>query len=93
MAESALVSRRWSKPPFIKDPRLRWGIGLGVAVYLALALGTMEIDWGRVAEGLPRGVKFIAAFFPPEVRRATWRPARSTSFAAAFWRSAVPSRR
>jgi phosphonate transport system permease protein len=66
MAESALVSRRWSKPPFIKDPRLRWGIGLGVAVYLALAFGTMEINWGRVAEGLPRGVKFIAAFFPPD---------------------------
>ena len=66
MAESALASRRWNKPPFIKDPRLRWGIGLGVAVYLALAFGTMEINWGRVAEGLPRGVKFIAAFFPPD---------------------------
>jgi ABC-type phosphate/phosphonate transport system permease subunit len=66
MAESALVSRRWSKPPFIKDPRLRWGIGLGVAIYLALAFGTLEINWGRVAEGLPRGVKFIAAFFPPD---------------------------
>ena len=35
MAESPLVSRRWSKPPFIKDPRLRWALGLGLALLVA----------------------------------------------------------
>ena len=58
--------RRWTKPPFIQNPRLRWGLGLGVAVYLALAFGTLEVDWGRVLEGVPRGRKFVAAFFPPD---------------------------
>jgi len=66
MTEAALPSRRWKKPPFIKDARLRWAIGLGAAVYLALAFGTMDVNWLRVAEGLPRGIKFIAAFFPPD---------------------------
>jgi phosphonate transport system permease protein len=66
MTESALGSRRWKKPPFIKDPRLRWALGLGFALYLAFAFGTMEVNWGRVAEGLPRGVKFLSAFFPPD---------------------------
>lgn len=56
----------WKKPPFIANRTLRWGLWLATAVYLALALGTMEVDWGRVADGLPRGKKFVAAFFPPD---------------------------
>ncbi|WP_193367656.1 phosphonate ABC transporter, permease protein PhnE [Pelagibius marinus] len=58
--------RRWKKPPLITSPLLRWSLGLGIAVYLALALGTTEIDWGRVAEGIPRGLRFITGFFPPD---------------------------
>ena len=66
MAEISLPSRRWKKPPFIKNARLRWALGIGAAVYLALAFGTMEVNWSRVAEGLPRGINFVAAFFPPD---------------------------
>ena len=39
---------------------------LGAGIYLALALGTTEVNWARVFDGLPRGQKFIAAFFPPD---------------------------
>ena len=67
MAESAAVSRRqWRRPPFIKNPRVRWFIWIGSAIYLALALGTMEVNWARVLEGVPRGHRFIASFFPPD---------------------------
>lgn len=59
-------ARRWKKPPLIERAWLRWTLGVGIALYLAVALGTMEINWGRVMEGLPRGQKFIAAFFPPD---------------------------
>lgn len=55
----------WRKPPFIKSPLLRWSITIGVAIYLALAFGTMDVNWARAAEGLPRGQRFLAAFFPP----------------------------
>jgi len=55
----------WKKPPFIKSPLLRWSIIIGSAIYLALAFGTMDVDWERAAEGLPRGQRFLAAFFPP----------------------------
>jgi len=41
-------------------------IGVGIAIYLALALGTTEVNWARVLEGLPRGARFLAAFFPPD---------------------------
>ena len=58
--------RHWKRPPIIESPLLRWGLIVGVAIYLALAFGTMEINWSRVAEGATRGKKFIASFFPPD---------------------------
>ncbi len=67
MAETAAVAHRyWRRPPFIKNPRLRWLLWVAGAVYLALALGTMEVNWNRVFEGIPRGHRFIASFFPPD---------------------------
>lgn len=58
--------RTWKRPPFIQNPLLRRGLWFGLAIYLALAFGTMEVDWGRVAEGVTRGQRFLAAFFPPD---------------------------
>lgn len=58
--------RVWKRPPLISDARLRWGLWIGVAVYLAASFGTLEVNWVRAWEGLPRGRQFIAAFFPPD---------------------------
>ena len=67
MADISLAGgRRWKKPPFIKSPMLRWVLGVGIAIYLALAFGTTEVDWSRVAEGIPRGFRFVSGFFPPD---------------------------
>ncbi|TFH49916.1 MAG: phosphonate ABC transporter, permease protein PhnE [Lysobacterales bacterium] len=67
MAQSAAVAHRhWRRPPFIKNPRLRWCLWIGAAIYLALALGTMDVNWSRAFDGLPRGQRFIASFFPPD---------------------------
>jgi phosphonate transport system permease protein len=60
------ASRSWTKPPLIKRAWLRWSLGLCGVVYLALALGSMDVNWTRVWEGLPRGARFFAAFFPPD---------------------------
>ena len=66
MALAQTVSRRWERPARIKDVRLRWALWLAVGLYLALAFGTLEINWVRVYEGIPRGQKFVLAFFPPD---------------------------
>jgi phosphonate transport system permease protein len=66
MSVVSVAPRRWKKPPLIKRAWLRWTIGLGAAVYLALALGTTEVNWSRIVEGVPRGARFFAAFFPPD---------------------------
>src|SRR5215831_19835870 len=66
MTVAALAPRRWKNPPFIRRAWLRWTLALGAALYLALALGTTEVNWTRVWDGLPRGARFLAAFFPPD---------------------------
>ncbi|TVR84708.1 MAG: phosphonate ABC transporter, permease protein PhnE [Rhodospirillales bacterium] len=58
-------SRRWRKPPFITDPRWRWGLYLGALAYLLIAAGTVEINWSRAVAGIDRGVQFVAAFLQP----------------------------
>jgi phosphonate transport system permease protein len=66
MTLAVAAPRQWRKPPLIRSARLRWGLGIGAGVYLALALGTTEVNWTRVWEGLPRGVQFVSAFVPPD---------------------------
>lgn len=66
---------RWKKPPLIRNNLLRRGLIIGFALYLAVALGTMEVNWFRVWEGIPRGMRFITAFFPPDFsdsRNVVW---------------------
>lgn len=58
--------REWKRQPFIESPLWRWGLWLGGGIYLALAFGTMEIDWERASEGATRSQRFLAAFFPPD---------------------------
>jgi phosphonate transport system permease protein len=88
MAEAAVAAgRRWKKPPFIRSARLRWALGLGIALYLAAAFGTTEVNWARVAEGIPRGVRFVAAFFPPDFV-SRW-DAIAEGIAESLWMTAI----
>jgi len=66
MTVASVAPRRWTKPSLIKQAWLRWSLWLGAVAYLALALGTTDVNWTRVWEGLPRGARFFAAFFPPD---------------------------
>ena len=63
---SAISGTPWRRPPLIADARLRWALMAGAIVYLALAFGSLEINWQRVVEGIPRALRFVAAFLPPD---------------------------
>lgn len=60
------VGRPWRKPPLIKAPAWRWGLGVAALVYLVLAVASLEVNWARVYEGLERGWAFVAAFANPD---------------------------
>jgi len=57
---------RWRRPRLIADSRLRWALILGAVLYLVLAIGGLEVNWARVAEGLERGWRFLSAFARPD---------------------------
>lgn len=49
----------------IKNPLLRWGLLLGLVLYLYLSVGSLEVNWNRIYEGLDRGAKFVYGFMNP----------------------------
>ena len=64
--DARAAARAWRPPPLIASPWLRYAIYLGALAYAVLAVGTLEVDWTRAAEGLERGARFIGGFFPPD---------------------------
>ena len=66
MATDSPTSRYWKRPPLISSATLRWSLVCGTIIYLGLAFATTEVNWERVAGGLPRGERFLLSFFPPD---------------------------
>ena len=64
--DPAAAARGWRPPPLISSPLLRYAVYLGALAYAVLAFGSVEVNWTRAAEGLERGARFIAGFFPPD---------------------------
>lgn len=56
----------WKPLPLVRDSRLRWFINLSVLIYIVLAWYSIDINWGRVAQGMDRGLAFIASFLRPD---------------------------
>ena len=58
--------RRWHPPSLIADARLRWALLLAAVAYLVVGIGTVEVNWARVSEGLGRGARFLSGFLIPD---------------------------
>lgn len=61
-----VLGKGWTKPHFIKNPFLRWGLLIAAIVYLYLATNSIEVNWQRISEGLVRGWQFVKAFANPD---------------------------
>ena len=63
----------WRRPPqLIRDPVWRRAIQVAAVVYVVLAVGTLEVNWTRVWEGLDRGWRFVEGFLTPDFT-SRWR--------------------
>ena len=51
---ASVRSRHWVRPPFIRSRWLRRGLLLGAVIYLILAVGSLELNWDRMSQGLGR---------------------------------------
>lgn len=56
----------WKPLPLVRDSRLRWFINLSVLLYIVLAWYSIDINWARVAQGMDRGLAFVASFLRPD---------------------------
>ncbi|MEN9229892.1 MAG: phosphonate ABC transporter, permease protein PhnE [Thermostichus sp. DG02_5_bins_236] len=67
MAQATPLSgRRWSPPPLIKNPWIRWGLILGAVIYFVVALSTLQFSPERVARGIQRSGQLLLAFLQPD---------------------------
>ena len=59
----------WKRPGLIENPVYRTWMWIAAGLYLVWSLGTLEMDWGRVAQGLPRAADMVSRMFPPDFSR------------------------
>jgi len=62
------LPRKWSKPPLIKNPTVKWLVILAILIYIVLAYLTIEssINPARIAKGWPRTQRLISNFIRPD---------------------------
>ncbi|MBA2661870.1 MAG: phosphonate ABC transporter, permease protein PhnE [Bradymonadaceae bacterium] len=58
--------RTWRRPPLIADARLRWTLYIGAAIYLVIALSSVEINIVRLFEGAARAKILFAGVLSPD---------------------------
>jgi phosphonate transport system permease protein len=56
----------WRRPPFVQRAWLRYALYLGAVLYLVIGLQSVEVNWTRVWDGLPRGWAFFSGFLAPD---------------------------
>ena len=70
MSNSSVPDTVWKPPPaFITNPTVRMGAWVLLAAYLVWSVGSLDMDWERVARGLPRAGDMLARMFPPDFSR------------------------
>ena len=61
-----VTARRWVPPSLIANPVLRYAVYGGALLYVALALGTMDVNWARIAAGADRAIRLFSGFLRPD---------------------------
>ncbi|MFQ5994889.1 MAG: phosphonate ABC transporter, permease protein PhnE [Acidiferrobacterales bacterium] len=59
----------WRPPKLISNPFHRYGLIALAVGYLVWSLATLEIDWSRIGQGLPRAADMFARMVPPNFDR------------------------
>lgn len=60
---------QWQRIRLIENPLVRNGLLLAAAAYIFWSVGSLEVEWTRMANGLPRALKIITRMLPPDFSR------------------------
>jgi len=63
------TSPQWHRIRMIDSPLIRNGLFLMALVYIFFSVGTLDISWERIANGLPRAARMLARMVPPDFSR------------------------
>jgi len=66
---SSTYPTHWRAPSIIQNPWLRYGLLLLTVVYFYWSLGTLDINWHRISNGLPRAANMFSRMVPPDFSR------------------------
>ncbi len=61
--------RRWKRPGLIANPHLQRAVVAAVVLYILWAVGSLEVDWPRTAQGFERAGNLFGRMFPPDFGR------------------------
>jgi phosphonate transport system permease protein len=62
-------SLQWEPIRMIQTPMIRHALTLLAIVYLFWSVGTLDLNWSRMAAGLPRAQNMIVRMIPPDFSR------------------------
>ncbi len=62
-------SLQWQPIRMIENPLIRQGLILLAVVYLFWSVGTLDLNWSRMADGLPRAKNMMVRMIPPDFSR------------------------
>ena len=60
---------KWHRIRIIENPLFRYGLIVLALAYLVWSAGSLEINWNRIANGIPRAAKMLARMVPPDFSR------------------------
>lgn len=60
---------KWERQKIIGSPRTRFFLLALIVFYLIITALTLEMDWERLADGLPRAGKMFSGMIPPDLSR------------------------
>jgi phosphonate transport system permease protein len=60
---------RWHRIRIIEKPLFRYGLIILALVYLVWSVSTLELNWNRIANGIPRAANMFARMVPPDFSR------------------------
>ena len=62
---------KWQRIRMIESPLMRFGLLAVVLAYFVWSFGALDINWDRVAKGIPRATNMLVRMFPPDFGRAS----------------------